>query len=240
MTRALEGCGVPHRMQVYGQGAPRQRQPAPGTDAAGWLYGRRGFLGSRHGRGGERGMTMPADQNEWFRCLNAGLPDDVARLKAGGVITRRPSGGSTPGWPRIGPPPQNGARRQPRPRRGGGPAGGPCWSSGRYCAACPAEYIYTEQQAVEKMQARGDRLHPGRAAGPGAGRPGGLAVRGRGKKRCLDRFDETLLDTDPRLCRPPAGALRRTAARPWPAAGPPMQRWCGRARPRPASRWRPA
>src|SRR5699024_12800482 len=45
---------------------------------------RRGLLGSRHGRRGERGMTMPADQNEWFRCLNAGLPDDVARLKAAG------------------------------------------------------------------------------------------------------------------------------------------------------------
>ena len=29
-------------------------------------------------------MTMPADQNEWFRCLNAGLPDDAVRLQAAG------------------------------------------------------------------------------------------------------------------------------------------------------------
>ena len=27
---------------------------------------------------------MTTDQNEWFRSLNAGLPDDVARLKAAG------------------------------------------------------------------------------------------------------------------------------------------------------------
>ena len=27
---------------------------------------------------------MIVDQNEWFRSLNAGLPDDVARLKAAG------------------------------------------------------------------------------------------------------------------------------------------------------------
>ena len=35
--RALEGCGVPHRMQVYDK-APHGSGTGTGTDAAGWLY----------------------------------------------------------------------------------------------------------------------------------------------------------------------------------------------------------
>ena len=43
--RALEGCGVPHRMQVYDKAPQQVYDKAPhgsgtgtGTDAAGWLY----------------------------------------------------------------------------------------------------------------------------------------------------------------------------------------------------------
>ena len=37
LDRALEGCGVPHRMQVYDK-APHGSGSGTGTDAAGWLY----------------------------------------------------------------------------------------------------------------------------------------------------------------------------------------------------------
>ena len=37
LDRALEGCGVPHRMQVYDK-APHGSGTGTGTDAAGWLY----------------------------------------------------------------------------------------------------------------------------------------------------------------------------------------------------------
>ena len=37
LDRALEGCGVPHRMQVYDK-APHGSGNGAGTDAAGWLY----------------------------------------------------------------------------------------------------------------------------------------------------------------------------------------------------------
>ena len=139
-------------------------------------------------------MTMPADQNEWFRCLNAGLPDDVARLKAAGYYEEaigRIDARLAEDWTAS----QNGAGANPAPA-GVEAQRAALLVQREILRRLPAEYIYTEQQAVEKMQARvtGFTLEELRAL-ERAGRVDWRFVEG--EKRCLDRFDETLLDTDP-------------------------------------------
>ena len=139
-------------------------------------------------------MTMPADQNEWFRCLNAGLPDDVARLKAAGYYEEaigRIDARLAEDWTAT----QNGAGANPAPA-GVEAQRAALLVQREILRRLPAEYIYTEQQAVEKMQARvtGFTLEELRAL-ERAGRVDWRFVEG--EKRCLDRFDETLLDTDP-------------------------------------------
>ena len=123
-------------------------------------------------------MTMPADQNEWFRCLNAGLPDDVARLKAAGYYEEaigRIDARLAEDWTAT----QNGAGANPAPA-GVEAQRAALLVQREILRRLPAEYIYTEQQAVEKMQARvtGFTLEELRAL-ERAGRV--LAVRGRGK-----------------------------------------------------------
>ena len=139
-------------------------------------------------------MTMPADQNEWFRCLNAGLPDDVARLKAAGYYEEaigRIDARLAEDWTAS----QNGAGANPAPA-GVEAQRAALLVQREILRRLPAEYIYTEQQAVEKMQARvtGFTLEELRAL-ERAGRVDWRFVEG--EKRFLDRFDETLLDTDP-------------------------------------------
>ena len=97
---------------------------------------------------------MTTDQNEWFRSLNAGLPDDVARLKAAGYYEEavaRIDALLAEDWTAV----QNG------PNTGANPA--PAMPDAQREALLaqreilrrlPTEYIYTEQQAVEKMQAQ--------------------------------------------------------------------------------------
>ena len=154
---------------------------------------------------------MTIDQNEWFRSLNAGLPDDVARLKAAGYYEEaaaRIDALLAEDWTAV----QNG------PNTGANPA--PAMPDAQREALLaqreilrrlPAEYIYTEQQAVEKMQAQvtGFTLEELRAL-ERAGRVDWRFVEG--EKHYLDRFDETLLATDPafaarrRVPEPDSGA----------------------------------
>ena len=154
---------------------------------------------------------MTTDQNEWFRSLNAGLPDDVARLKAAGYYEEavaRIDALLAEDWTAV----QNG------PNTGANPA--PAMPDAQREALLaqreilrrlPAEYIYTEQQAVEKMQAQvtGFTLEELRAL-ERAGRVDWRFVEG--EKHYLDRFDETLLATDPafaarrRVPEPDSGA----------------------------------
>ena len=139
---------------------------------------------------------MIVDQNEWFRSLNAGLPDDVARLKAAGYYREaieRIDAYLAEDWTAV----QNGPNAGANPA----PGGVDTWRAAlraqrEMMRRLPAEYIYTEQQAVEKMQARvtGFTLEELRALDR-AGRVDWRFVEG--EKRYLDRFDETLLDTDP-------------------------------------------
>ena len=149
-------------------------------------------------------MTMPADQNEWFRCLNAGLPDDVARLKAAGYYEEaigRIDARLAEDWTAS----QNGAGANPAPA-GLEAQRAALLVQREILRRLPAEYISTEQQAAEKMQARvtGFTLEELRAL-ERAGRVDWRFVGG--EKRCLDRFDETLLDT-----APPFAARRRGPA----------------------------
>ena len=154
---------------------------------------------------------MTTDQNEWFRSLNAGLPDDVARLKAAGYYEEavaRIDALLAEDWTAV----QNG------PNTGANPA--PAMPDAQREALLaqreilrrlPAEYIYTEQQAVEKMQAQvtGFTLEELRAL-ERAGRVDWRFVEG--EKHYFDRFDETLLATDPafaarrRVPEPDSGA----------------------------------
>ena len=150
---------------------------------------------------------MIVDQNEWFRGLNAGLPDDVARLKAAGYYREaieRIDAYLAEDWTAV----QNGPNAGANPA----PGGVDTWRAAlraqrEMMRRLPAEYIYTEQQAVEKMQARvtGFTLEELRALDR-AGRVDWRFVEG--EKRYLDRFDETLLDTDP------AFAARRRGGQP--------------------------
>ena len=97
---------------------------------------------------------MIVDQNEWFRSLNAGLPDDVARLKAAGYYREaieRIDAYLAEDWTAV----QNGPNAGANPA----PGGVDTWRAAlraqrEMMRRLPAEYIYTEQQAVEKMQAR--------------------------------------------------------------------------------------
>ena len=185
---------------------------------------------------------MTIDQNEWFRSLNAGLPDDVARLKAAGYYEEaiaRIDALLAEDWTAV----QNG------PNTGANPA--PAMPDAQREALLaqreilrrlPAEYIYTKQQAVEKMQAQvtGFTLEELRAL-ERAGRVDWRFVEGE------KHYKSTISTALTRRCwlptppLPPGGVCpSRTAARPSPAGRPPTKRCCGRAPPRPASRWRPA
>ena len=112
-------------------------------------------------------MTMPADQNEWFRCLNAGLPDDVARLKAAGYYEEaigRIDARLAEDWTAT----QNGAGANPAPA-GVEAQRAALLVQREILRRLPAEYIYTEQQAGEKMQARVTGLTPGEPRAPPPG-----------------------------------------------------------------------
>src|SRR5699024_2002685 len=63
---------------------PMAAVPAPAPMPTGGCTTRRLF-GNRSPQNNGKGIcNMIVDQNEWVRSLNAGLPDDVARLKAAG------------------------------------------------------------------------------------------------------------------------------------------------------------
>lgn len=144
------------------------------------------------------------DQNEWFRSLNAGLPDDVERLKAAGYYREaiaRIEDYLAEDWTQT----QNSPRSQ-----GLGQPGGVLPENPTPCGVdalreallvqkeilrrIPEEYCYNEAQAVARMQGlvRDFTVEEFRQ----------LVREGRvdwrfveGEKHFLDRFAETLLAT---------------------------------------------
>ena len=160
---------------------------------------------------------MIVDQNECFRSLNAGLPDDVARLKAAGYYKEaiaRIDAYLAEDWTAT----QNGPARGENPAPGGVDALRASLAAQReIMRRLPGEYIYTEAQALALMQGkvRGFTLEELRALDR-AGRVDWRFVEG--EKRYLDRFAETLLDTDPafaarRLDGAPDGGAARARRR---------------------------
>ncbi|OUQ40851.1 transglutaminase-like domain-containing protein [Faecalibacterium sp. An121] len=139
---------------------------------------------------------MPRDLNETFRSLNEGLPGDIARLKAAGYFAEaiaRIDERLAEDWSAT----QNGPglAANPTPR---GPDGQreAMTAQREIMRRLPLEYPYDQQQAVAKMQARvPDFTLEELQALERAGRVDWRFVEG--EKHYLDRFDETLLDTDP-------------------------------------------
>ena len=144
------------------------------------------------------------DQNEWFRSLNAGLPDDVERLKAAGYYREaiaRIEDYLAEDWTQT----QNSPRSQGLDQPGGvlpeNPT--PCGVDAlreallvqkEILRRIPEEYCYNEAQAVARMQGlvRDFTVEEFRQ----------LVREGRvdwrfveGEKHFLDRFAETLLAT---------------------------------------------
>ena len=160
---------------------------------------------------------MAFDWNETFRSLNTGLPDDIARLKAAGYYTEaiaRIDARLAEDWTST----QNGPNREANPTPQGVQAQQMALLAQReMMRRMPAEYPYTEAQAVARMQSlvRGftpEEFH----ALDQAGRMDWRFVEG--EKRYQARFAETLLDTDPaygarRLEPEPDGSAARARRR---------------------------
>lgn len=143
---------------------------------------------------------MSQDQNEAFRVLNVGLPDDVERYKAAGYYqqairridaylaenwaeTQNQPAGAAPGERPANPTPQGvGALRQA------------LLAQREMLRRLPEEYCWTEEQAVARMQTlvRDFTAEEFRAL-DWEGRIDWRFVEG--EKRYLDRFAETLLAT---------------------------------------------
>ena len=157
---------------------------------------------------------MPYDLNETFRCLHLGLPDSIARLKAAGYYKEaiaRIDALLAEDWTAA----QNGGSAGPANPTPHGPDGlrAALTAQREMLRRLPEEYPYTEAEAVAKMQAQveGFTAEELRAL-EAAGRVDWRFVEG--EKHYLDRFDETLLDTDPayaarrRVPAPDDGARR--------------------------------
>ena len=160
---------------------------------------------------------MAFDWNETFRSLNTGLPDDIARLKAAGYYTEaiaRIDARLAEDWTST----QNGPNREANPTPQGVQAQRMALLAQReMMRRMPAEYPYTEAQAVARMQSlvRGFTPEEFRALDQ-AGRVDWRFVEG--EKHYQARFAETLLDTDPtygarRLDPEPDGSAARARRR---------------------------
>ena len=160
---------------------------------------------------------MAFDWNETFRSLNTGLPDDIARLKAAGYYTEaiaRIDARLAEDWTST----QNGPNREANPTPQGVQAQRMALLAQReMMRRMPAEYPYTEAQAVARMQSLVRDFTPEEFhALDQAGRMDWRFVEG--EKRYQVRFAETLLDTDPaygarRLEPEPDGSAARARRR---------------------------
>ena len=160
---------------------------------------------------------MAFDWNETFRSLHAGLPDDIARLKAAGYYTEaiaRIDARLAEDWTST----QNGPNREANPTPQGVQAQRMALLAQReMMCRMPAEYPYTEAQAVARMQSLVRDFTPEEfRALDQAGRVDWRFVEG--EKHYQARFAETLLDTDPsygarRLAPEPDGSAARARRR---------------------------
>ena len=160
---------------------------------------------------------MAFDWNETFRSLNTGLPDDIARLKAAGYYTEaiaRIDARLAEDWTST----QNGPNREANPTPQGVQAQRMALLAQReMMRRMPAEYPYTEAQAVARMQSLVRDFTPEEFhALDQAGRMDWRFVEG--EKHYQVRFAETLLDTDPaygarRLEPEPDGSAARARRR---------------------------
>ena len=156
---------------------------------------------------------MAFDWNETFRSLHAGLPDDIARLKAAGYYNEaiaRIDARLAEDWTST----QNGPNRESNPTPQGVQAQRMALLAQReMMCRMPAEYPYTEAQAVARMQSLVRDFTPEEfRALDQAGRVDWRFVEG--EKHYQARFAETLLDTDPsygarRLAPEPDGRAAR-------------------------------
>ena len=160
---------------------------------------------------------MAFDWNETFRSLHAGLPDDIARLKAAGYYNEaiaRIDARLAEDWAST----QNGPNRESNPTPQGVQAQRMALLAQReMMCRMPAEYPYTEAQAVARMQSLVRDFTPEEfRALDQAGRVDWRFVEG--EKHYQARFAETLLDTDPsygarRLAPEPDGSAARARRR---------------------------
>ena len=160
---------------------------------------------------------MAFDWNETFRSLHAGLPDDIARLKAAGYYNEaiaRIDARLAEDWTST----QNGPNREANPTPQGVQAQRMALLAQReMMCRMPAEYPYTEAQAVARMQSLVRDFTPEEfRALDQAGRVDWRFVEG--EKHYQARFAETLLDTDPsygarRLAPEPDGSAARARRR---------------------------
>ena len=160
---------------------------------------------------------MAFDWNETFRSLNTGLPDDIARLKAAGYYTEaiaRIDARLAEDWTVT----QNGPKREANPAPQGVKAQRMALLAQReMMRRMPAEYPYTEAEAVARMQSLVRDFTPEEfRALDLAGRVDWRFVEG--EKHYQARFAETLLDTDPaygvrRLAPEPDGSAARARRR---------------------------
>ena len=160
---------------------------------------------------------MAFDWNETFRSLHAGLPDDIARLKAAGYYNEaiaRIDARLAEDWTST----QNGPNREANPTPQGVQAQRMALLAQReMMCRMPAEYPYTEAQAVARMQSLVRDFTPEEfRALDQAGRVDWRFVEG--EKHYQARFAETLLDTDPsygarRLEPEPDGSAARARRR---------------------------
>ena len=160
---------------------------------------------------------MAFDWNETFRSLHAGLPDDIARLKAAGYYNEaiaRIDARLAEDWTST----QNGPNREANPTPQGVQAQRMALLAQReMMCRMPAEYPYTEAQAVARMQSLVRDFTPEEfRALDQAGRVDWRFVEG--DKHYQARFAETLLDTDPsygarRLAPEPDGSAARARRR---------------------------
>ena len=160
---------------------------------------------------------MAFDWNETFRSLHTGLPDDIARLKAAGYYNEaiaRIDARLAEDWTST----QNGPNREANPTPQGVQAQRMALLAQReMMCRMPAEYPYTEAQAVARMQSLVRDFTPEEfRALDQAGRVDWRFVEG--EKHYQARFAETLLDTDPsygarRLAPEPDGSAARARRR---------------------------
>ena len=160
---------------------------------------------------------MAFDWNETFRSLHTGLPDDIARLKAAGYYNEaiaRIDARLAEDWTST----QNGPNREANPTPQGVQAQRMALLAQReMMCRMPAEYPYTEAQAVARMQSLVRDFTPEEfRALDQAGRVDWRFVEG--DKHYQARFAETLLDTDPsygarRLAPEPDGSAARARRR---------------------------